>query len=67
MKVKAGILVMNGLRRDASKDKKMGKGVGGESTTTQGIWKLHKKACSSSSSKNNNKIWLEMRYLVWLD
>lgn len=29
MKVKAGILVMKGLSRDASRDKKMGKGVWG--------------------------------------
>lgn len=29
MKVKVGILVMKGLSRDASRDKKMGKGIWG--------------------------------------
>lgn len=38
MKVKAGILVMKGLSRDASRDKKMGKGNQGKQKKGLSKW-----------------------------
>lgn len=52
MKVKAGILVMKGLSRDASRDKKMGKGVWGRVNHNSGSTEIHKKAYSTRSSEN---------------